>query len=270
MLNFNEIVGTHDILFITLDSLRYDVAQQCHEQGRTPHFSAHLPSGGWELRHTPGNFTLAAHQAFFSGFLPTPAKPGRHLRPFAVRFPDSKSTGAQTCVFDQPNLIAGFQSRGYHTLCIGGVGFFNKNTPVGGTLPGYFEESHWSPATGVTNPRSTANQAALLEECVARLKPTQRLFTFINVSAIHQPNHHYLEKGVKDSLESHAAALAYVDTQMPRIFSTLQRRAPVFSIICSDHGTAYGEDGYWGHRISHPVVWNVPYAEFLLPQQEAR
>ena len=34
--------------------------------------------------------------------------------------------------------------------------------------------------------------------------------------------------------------------------------------MCSDHGTAYGEDGYWGHRLSHPVVWTVPYAEFAL------
>jgi hypothetical protein len=34
--------------------------------------------------------------------------------------------------------------------------------------------------------------------------------------------------------------------------------------VCSDHGTAYGEDGYRGHRLGHPVVWDVPYAEFLL------
>ncbi|WP_281261371.1 hypothetical protein [Chamaesiphon polymorphus] len=31
-----------------------------------------------------------------------------------------------------------------------------------------------------------------------------------------------------------------------------------------DRGTADGEDNYHGHRLSHPVVWNVPYAEFLL------
>ena len=27
----------------------------------------------------------------------------------------------------------------------------------------------------------------------------------------------------------------------------------------------YGEDGYQGHRFAHPVVWEVPYAEFVLP-----
>jgi hypothetical protein len=35
-------------------------------------------------------------------------------------------------------------------------------------------------------------------------------------------------------------------------------------IACSDHGTAYGEDGHHGHRLAHEVVWTVPYAEFTL------
>jgi hypothetical protein len=39
-------------------------------------------------------------------------------------------------------------------------------------------------------------------------------------------------------------------------------------VICSDHGTAYGEDGFAGHRLAHPVVWTVPYAEFLLGEVE--
>jgi|GEM_PF-4288067 hypothetical protein len=34
-------------------------------------------------------------------------------------------------------------------------------------------------------------------------------------------------------------------------------------------GTAYGEDGYHGHRLAHPVVWTVPYAEVVLPRQRA-
>jgi hypothetical protein len=43
-------------------------------------------------------------------------------------------------------------------------------------------------------------------------------------------------------------------------------RRPCFTIVCSDHGTAYGEDGYAGHRIGHDVVWTVPYADFVLPR----
>jgi len=60
--------------------------------------------------------------------------------------------------------------------------------------------------------------------------------------------------------------LAYVDQHLPMLIDALRRRAPLTCILCSDHGTAYGEDGYWGHRVSHPVVWTVPYAEFALPR----
>ena len=35
------------------------------------------------------------------------------------------------------------------------------------------------------------------------------------------------------------------------------------------HGTAYGEDGFTGHRLGHEVVWTVPYAQFVLPGPES-
>jgi len=42
----------------------------------------------------------------------------------------------------------------------------------------------------------------------------------------------------------------------------LLKKGPCFSIICSDHGTAYGEDGHWGHRNGHSTVMEVPYVHF--------
>lgn len=266
MIPASRLVGTHDILFITLDTLRYDVARDCLAQGRTPHLAALLPGRTWEQRHSPGNFTYAAHQAFFAGFLPTPMTPAKHPRLFAVEFPGSETIEPDTCVFDAPDIVSGLAGRDYHTVCIGGVGFFNKASPLGQVLPGLFAESHWSPRLGVTNPDSTMNQVALAVEVIARLHRTRRLFLFLNVSAIHQPNCCYLNGARADTLESHAAALAYVDRHLPPLFLALQRRAPVLCIVCSDHGTAYGEDGYTGHRVCHPVVWTVPYAEFILPE----
>ncbi len=263
-MDMNRVVGTHDILLVTLDSLRYDVAQGSHADGRTPNLSAHMPAGGWERRHSPGSFTFAAHAAFFAGFLPTPATPGSHPRPFAARFAGSETTTTNTHVFDAPDIVAGFRQSGYHTLCVGGVGFFNKLTPLGGVLPALFDESHWSLALGVTDPKSTANQVALAVERLRSLPATKRLFLFVNVSAIHQPNRHYLPGATEDSLATHAAALEYVDAQLPPLFDALAARGPAFAIVCSDHGTAYGEGGFRGHRLAHPTVWDVPYAEFLL------
>jgi arylsulfatase A-like enzyme len=266
MLDVSQLVGTHDVLFVTLDTLRYDVAARLHAAGRTPNLSAHLPNG-WEERHTPGSFTFAAHAAFFAGFLPTPAAPGKHPRPFALRFPGSETTAAETAVFDEPDVVAGFRGCGYHTLCIGGVGFFNKLTPLGSVLPNLFDESHWAPELGVTDPHSTENQVKLVLDRVAKRPAGQRVFAFLNVSAIHQPNRFYLSGAVDDTIDSHAAALEYVDARLGRLFAGLRRRGPWLVIVCSDHGTAYGEDGYTGHRLAHPVVWTVPYGEFVLTRE---
>lgn len=265
MLGVRRLVGTHDVLFVTLDTLRYDVAERCAAAGRTPHLCSVLPGGRWERRHTPGSFTYAAHAAFFAGFLPTPATPGRHPRPFALRFPGSETTTDDTAVFDAPDLVGGFRGVGYHTVCVGGVGFFNKQTPLGNALPGLFDESHWSPELGVTDPRSTENQVTLALDRVAVLPSARRVFLFLNVSAIHQPNRFYLPGAADDTLDSHAAALEYVDGQLGRLLNGLRQRRSWFAVVCSDHGTAYGEDGYTGHRLAHPVVWDVPYAQFVLP-----
>jgi hypothetical protein len=258
-------IGTHDILLVTLDTLRYDVARDELAAGRTPNLAAVLPGGVWQERHSPGSFTYAAHQAFFAGFFPTPIEPGPHPRPFAARFPGSETTGPETCVLDAPDIVTGLADRGYHTVCLGGVGFFNKQSPLGNVLPALFAESHWSPELGVTDPHSTENQVRLAVQILSHLDSGRRLFLFLNIAAVHQPNHFYLEGARHDSIASHAAALRYVDAQLPPLFHAASRRAPTLVFLLSDHGTAYGEAGYHGHRLAHPVVWTVPYAEFLLP-----
>jgi len=261
--DMNEVVGRDDLLFVTLDTLRWDVAHELHAAGRLPNLARVLPAEGFERRHTPGSFTYAAHQAFFAGFLPTPATPGRHPRLFSLRFSGSETTSPRTCVLDAADLVHGLAERGYATACIGGTGFFNLENPLGCVLPGLFAERWWSRELGVTDPRSTEHQVDRALEIRARIPGL--LFLFLNVSALHQPNRHYLAGASVDSRESHAAALEYVDGQLGRLFDALARRARrTFCIVCSDHGTAYGEEGFVGHRLAHAVVWDVPYAHFFV------
>jgi Sulfatase len=264
-MNVNSLIGTHDFLFITLDTLRYDVAVKCLNTGQTPNLAKLLPGGNWESRHSPGSFTYAAHQAFFAGFLPTLDRPGKHPRLFALSFAGSETTSPDTCVFETANIIAGFGKQGYHTICIGGVGFFNKQNPLGNVLPGMFAESHWHTGLGVTDPNSTEHQVQLAIDLLSKLPADQRVFLFINISALHQPNCIFTPGTTEDSAQTQGAALAYVDRCLPPLLQAMQQRAPVMGIICSDHGTAYGEDNYIGHRLSHSTVWTVPYAEFVLP-----
>jgi arylsulfatase A-like enzyme len=252
--------GEHDLLLITLDTLRFDVAVACLRHGSTPQLAARIPDG-WEKRHAPGNFTFASHAAMLAGFLPTPARPGKHPRRFALRFEGSETTSEETIVLDGANLPEGFRRLGYRTICIGGTGFFNRKNELGRVLPAMFDEAHWDATLGVTDPRSTEHQVDLaLALLRAQSGPT---FLLLNVSALHQPNWFYSKEGPKeDTIESHAAALRYVDGELGRLFRGLLR--PTFVIACSDHGTAYGEDGYFGHRLGHASVWTVPYAEFLV------
>lgn len=270
MLDAASLIGRCDVLFITLDTLRYDVADQALRAGRTPVLQSLLPGGRWEKRHSPASFTYAAHQAFFAGFLPTPAsptppgRPGAHARLFAARFRGSETTTGRTAQFDAPDIVTGLAGMGYHTVCVGGVGFFNRLTPLGRVLPDLFHEAHWSPEMGVTSADSTRRQVKLAVSRLAALGDDERVFLFINVSAIHQPNCIFSPGATCDSPATQADALAYVDAQLPPLIDALRRRGDTLCVLTSDHGTCYGEDGYHGHRLGHPAVWDVPYAEFLL------
>lgn len=266
-LNANDVVGTQDIVWIVLDSLRFDVAQQALARGHTPFLQSLLPNEQWQKRQTMGSFTLPAHQAFFAGYLPVPVpKTADYQRLFACQFAGSSTTGERTWQTSEANIIAGLHAVGYYSLCIGGVGFFNKANALGCVLADYFRESHWSDSMGVTSKQSTERQVQLACQRLHALPPEQRLLLFINVSALHQPNCLFSDGVEQDSPETQIDALAYVDSQLPPLFAALQARGDSLCIICSDHGTAYGEDGYWGHGVSHPVVWDVPYAEFIWKQ----
>ncbi|MEM7626049.1 MAG: STM4013/SEN3800 family hydrolase [Planctomycetota bacterium] len=266
MLDARSLIGELDVVLITLDTLRYDVAERAMLEGRTPGFRSLLPGGRWERRHSSGSFTYAAHHAFFAGFLPTPTVPGTHPRLFASRFEGSETTTPQTAIFEEADIVSGLAGRGYRTICVGGVGFFNRINPLGSVLPDLFHEAHWSPALGVTDPHSTRNQVDVAVSRLAQLPQGRRAFLFLNVSALHQPNCIFSTGANEDSPHTQADALAYVDGHLPPLFEALRRRGGALCVVTSDHGTAYGEDGYYGHRLGHSTVWDVPYAEFILTE----
>jgi hypothetical protein len=258
--SFREAFGRRDLLLLTLDALRYDVAVRALATGRTPNLAALLP-GGWEERHSPATFTYAAHQAFFAGFFPTPVGPGVHPRPIALRFAGSKSCGEDTLVLEGGCVITAYAAAGYRTICVGGTGFFNPATQLGSDLPRRFDEAHWTPKMGVGSPRASAEQFRTAAACLAELPADQRALVFINASATHAPTRIFVRGAREDSAETQLAALVDLDRQLPKLTDALRARGGAVGIVCSDHGTCFGEDGYVGHRVAHPAVWTVPYAE---------
>jgi Sulfatase len=265
--DMNHIIGQYDLLFITFDSLRFDVAMRGLETGRTPVLQRIIPT--WELRHTPATFTYAAHTAFFAGFLPTPARPGRHPRLFASSFQGSKTTAKETFTYPETTWIEALARVGYHTFCIGGVGFFNKQGELGSSLPSLFEHSFWSRNMSVTSPLSPREQVQKALSLLSSLETSERALMFINLSATHEPTHIFQKGASKDSPDTQLAALEAIDRELEPLLAAFRTRGGAFCIFCSDHGEAFGEDGFVGHRLAHKTVWNVPYAEFLLEGEDA-
>lgn len=252
----------NDLLVMTFDALRFDVAHEAFQAGRTPYLATLFPNG-WEPRHTPGNFTFAAHAALFAGFWPTPVQPGKFVRPFALRFPGSRTIDRTTRVLEGDNIVAGLEQLGYRTLCIGGVGFFNKRTPLGRVFPAMFQTSLWQPEFSVLEYHSTRAQIRAACGLLSDISSEQPIFLFLNLSATHSPTHCYQEGASRDSVATQSAALHYVDRELKPLMDALNGRGRGGSAyFLSDHGTLFGEAGFTGHRVGHPDVWTVPYAEF--------
>ncbi|MBU5225949.1 STM4013/SEN3800 family hydrolase [Clostridium senegalense] len=264
-INMNEVVGTHDILFVCLDTLRYDVAKEEEKKGTTPYINKY---GQWKKCHAPGNFTYPSHHAMFSGFLPSPAEPTPIMERESLFFPKNIGLGNATpkgaFAFEGSTFIEGLSKVGYHTMCIGGVAFFNKRSDIGKVLPSYFEKSYWHPSFSCHIKNSFDNQLDFIGRKVKELENNKRIFMYVNIDTIHYPNNFYLDGAKQDNKETHAAALKYVDNRIERLFDIFRERGKTFVILCSDHGTCYGEDGYEFHCVSHEIVYTVPYKHFFL------
>lgn len=264
--DMRKVVGSKDILFICLDTLRYDVAVQEEAAGNTPVLNAYGP---WQKCQAPGNFTYPSHHAMFAGFLPSPFEAKHVGERELLFFPKSIGLGSQVPEgafgFSGSTIMEGLEKEGYATWCVGGVAFFDKRSDLGRVFPGYFRRSDWKPAFACPVKDSTKHQVDFILQKLETFKEEKRLFLYLNVDAIHYPNYFYLEGATGDSIASHAAALRYVDGELGRLFDGWRaRRGGAFVICCSDHGTCYGEDGCQFHGINHPIVNTVPYKHFLI------
>lgn len=257
---FKGAFQTRDFFLLTLDALRFDVARDALARGELPNLASVLPKG-FEARHTPASFTFPAHQAFFAGFFPTPIAPGRHVRPLALRFAGSKTLGPGTLRLEGPDLVTALREAGYFTLCIGGTTFFNPASPLGCVLPELFDESHWTKQMGVGSRHASRHQLTLAARRLRQMPTEQRVFLFMNLSATHPPTKIFVPGATEESPETQAAALRDLDRHLPQLFHAMRERGGAVGIICSDHGTCFGDDGFTGHRLAHPAVWTVPYAE---------
>jgi hypothetical protein len=253
-----------DFLFITLDSLRYDVAIEAMEAGETPNFKALV--GQWERREASATYTLPSHISMFSGMMPRPPKNdnkalAKEGRMFALSTSWERYKGRNIRYFfeDVANVPKGFESKGYHTIGVGGVGWFSTEVKASSFWQGqYFQHYLYKPSYGEDNPQAFGEQIADLRDKLEGLG-RDRKFVFVNVSSTHRP---YSNGDGSISTKSQRRCLAYVDSQLPNL---LRLFSPgTVGVVCADHGDCMGEDGLWGHNFAHEQVLTVPYGELEL------
>lgn len=249
------------ILFITLDSCRYDTFVTAD----APNLKA---VGELHRAMAPGNFTYGSHAAMFVGFTPGIAeRTEAYINPkfgkiFKITGGGFPGKGTEFMTLTGRNIVDGLKRKGYLTLGSGAVGWFDPKTETGQHLTHDFDHFFFS-----GNSFSLTRQLGWLRE---HLNSNRPVFAFLNIGETHVPYYHEgapWDAGYNPCLpfsdnndaaecrRRQIACLEYVDTQLAPI---LQAFSSGTVIVCADHGDCWGEDGLWEHGIHHKKVLEVP------------
>ena len=260
-------IHPESVLFITLDSCRFDTFSQAHQLGRLPVLASIAPP---HQAQAPSHFTYGSHAAFWVGF--TPGVPGSDrpwLNPkvgklFRMSFAGSSGQDGDCFRLEGPNLVRGFRRLGYLTIGSGAVDWFDPSTETGAVLGRPFHHFWFS-----GNTWSLRRQLAWIDQMLFGAE--QPVFLFLNIGETHVP---YWHEGAEwprtpspcrpfggdscsaaESARRQGNCLAWVDTQLHSLVSRFRHAT---TIVCADHGDCWGEDGLWEHGISHPCTLTVP------------
>ena len=225
----NEVVGRDDLLLVTLDTLRYDVARRSSRPG-TAEPRRGAARRRWEERHSPGSFTYAAHHAFFAGFLPTPAAPGPHPRLFAARFAGSETTARRHLRLRRARprhrprrarLPHGLRRRGRLLQQADAAGQRAAGAVRREPLGAGVRRRRARPRS---RPRWTRAPSV-----IAGRPPDSALFLFLNVSALHQPNWFYLPGAAREPATAGQPRrrAGYVDRHLAPLFDAMRAARPL-------------------------------------------
>lgn len=283
----------HNIVFVTLDSCRYDT----YHMANTPFLDS---IGGMKPAWTHGTYTVPAHTAFFAGHFPVVLQPSLRApylteslgRLWRIQTGRANEEESNDLLLEGKDIIAGFRHLDYYVLGIGGVTQFN----VGSQLRSYpwNDFLYYGPDLDEEPIRERNQDMFPLSHHIAicnRLKPHQRWFAFINCPETHYP--YDIGKGFKKEVKQYLPllknnlnlrepdscipdnisnllhqmqieALEFVDEQLRVLFKELQKISdrPLLSIICGDHGESFGETfsgrRRWGHLFPSEEVLKVP------------
>ena len=250
----------YSILFITIDSCRYDT----FEAADAPNLKR---VGPLYRAQAPGSFTFSSHSAMFMGFTPGVDDEIAYANPHYSRM--FRLAGGDGAIppwirVSGANIIDGFRRLGYLTVGTGATRWFNSDVLTARTLVRPFDKFFYPGDT-----HSLGLQVDFVMNVMKDVK--EPLFLFINVGETHVPYWHegaswplddgpciaFRETGNDPALCAlrQRACLEFVDTKLAPVLDQFENAN---AIVCADHGDAWGEGGQWGHGFHHPNVIEVP------------
>lgn len=260
------------VLFITLDSCRYDTFAAAD----LPHLKK---VGPLHRAQAPSHFTFGSHMAMFVGLTPGDCRRmesyvnPKYGKIFRMMGGADHSHGEDYFNLPGRNIVDGFKQLGYLTLGTGAMGWFNTDMETSRYLTCDFERFYFSKKLGGLN-----RQLSWLEEELAKAEKDRPMFVFMNIGETHVPYYYpdapwerpspcvpFKEHGndADECRRRQTGCAQYVDGLIGDLLTSF---AGANTLVCGDHGDAWGEDGLWGHCISHPKVLEVPLLFRLQPK----
>jgi membrane-anchored protein YejM (alkaline phosphatase superfamily) len=293
-----------NIVFITLDSCRFDTAER-----------ANIPTirslGPLRKALTQASYTAAAHASFFNAHFPVNLDadrpdyyseyPKRLIRIKKGRI-SQKEEKKVLFEVEGSNIIEGFEQKGYYVLGAGGVAQFYP----GSQLNQYFKNFIYCGEDLKTDPFTDRSESHFplnhISEITEKLKNKAKWFLFINAPETHYP--YDSGKGIHPEMKKWLSALRTglslaegkefetvpdevfrimhgeqikalenFDQKLKKLIEELPRNQDILFIICGDHGECFGETFMgrrrWGHIISAPSVLEVPLVIGTLPAKKS-
>jgi arylsulfatase A-like enzyme len=242
-------------IFLTLDSLRYDVFKEAN----TPFLDTFQTSKAY----THATYTLPAHESFFVGKLPhsfdkgifdTCARSNRKTQKQQWRLLNPESDGPAHHKLQGKNIIDGFNKKGYKTIGTGAVSWFDVRKPAHLKVVDDFQKFQFFGQYTFAD-----QQISFVRKEIANAnKP---YFAFINFGETHHsfrisPNDTATDYGNTSKCYTAQMRCAhFLDNKIKELLTGLKN---VEVIFCADHGECMGENGFWGHSFHHEKVLEVP------------
>ncbi len=281
----------HNVLFVTLDSCRFDT----YQKASTPNLDL---IDEVQAAETYANYTLPAHVCFFEGHLPRVMNENeenpyytqkKHLWRVTTALETRRDIGV---LLHAHTLQEGYRKREFQIRGFGGVWYFHDKESLllkdyqEGEFRCFEDHSYWDSGLKL-NPRPKGVLPfSHVDEIAESVSKEHNWFIFINALATHRPyNIGPVDKGLGEMLEYvyqfrggrqdptikfnyencgrhlhqlQVEALEYIDKQFGLLLEKLPNHKPMIVVVCGDHGESFGEDGRWGHMYNSSSVLTVP------------